>query len=99
MEALKQKLLIWTKECEDAVYTIRTLLTQHPILILPDGTKPFRLETDASGYGIGAVLSQEKEGDWLPVAYFSKGLTPAQQRYCTAERELLAIVPAVEYFQ
>ena len=99
IDALKQKTILWTVECENAVNTIRTHLTNQPILILPDITQPFRVETDASGYGVGAVLTQEREIDWLPVAYFSKGLTLAQQRYCTAERELLAIVLAIEYFQ
>ena len=68
-------------------------------MILADRKTPFRVETDASAYGIGAVLSQERVGEWLPIAFLGKGLSLAQQRYCTAERELLAIVLAIEYFQ
>ena len=98
-EALKQKKIIWTQECEHAVNAIRQYLVQEPVLILPDIQKPFRVDTDASGYGVGAILSQEKEGNWHPVAYFSKALSPCQQRYSTTERELLSIVLAVEHFQ
>ena len=83
------------KECEDAVYTIRTLLTQHPILILPGVTKPFRLETDASDYGIGAVLSQEKEGFGYQLLISAKDTSATTILYSRT----LAIVLAVEYFQ
>ncbi|CAF1082173.1 unnamed protein product, partial [Brachionus calyciflorus] len=60
--------------------------------------QPFRLDTDACNSGIGAVLSQEQNGESRPVAYFIKGLNKAQKNYSTSEKELLAIVLTIEHF-
>ena len=61
------------------------------ILQLPDFNKPFRLDTDACNYGVGASLEQPHENtiNWKPVAFFSKHLSTTQQKYSTSERELL----------
>jgi hypothetical protein len=68
------------------------------ILTLPNFEKPFLLETDACDYGYGAVLAQEIDGNNRPIAFYSKNYTKAQKNYPTSEKELLAIVMAVEYF-
>ena len=57
------------------------------------------LRTNASGYGLGAVLLQEQDGILLPVSYASKKLLPRQQRYSMIERECLAIVLANDHFK
>jgi hypothetical protein len=90
--------LKWNDECELAFNTLRTALTSDNFLILPDLKKPFRVDTDACNTGIWAVLSQLVNGDYRPVAYFSKSLNKAQRNYSTSEKELLAIVLAVEHF-
>lgn len=78
-------------ECE-AVDKIRKLITEAPILAYPDLNKPFILETDASGVGIGGVLIQKDDaGVEHPVAFYSASLNPAQRNYSIAEREALAI--------
>ncbi|MBE3049289.1 hypothetical protein IMZ48_43675 [Candidatus Bathyarchaeota archaeon] len=59
-----------------------------------DPLLPIRVETDASDYAIGAVLSQLYDGRWHPVAYLSKKLKNAELRYSTPEAELIAIVVA-----
>ena len=69
------------------------------MLILPDFEKEFVLETDACAYGIGAVLTQERDGQWRPVCFYSKHLTKRERNYSTSVRELLAIVMAVKHFK
>jgi hypothetical protein len=62
--------------------------------------KPFILDTDASNYAAGAVLSQVQEnGDERPCAYFSTKFNDAEKNYCTTQRELLAVILALEHFK
>merc|ERR1711893_179753 len=63
-----------------------------PILAYPDPSAEFILDTDASGYGIGAVLAQVQGGKERVIAYGSKSLTKEERRYCVTRRELLAVV-------
>lgn len=62
-----------------------------PVLALPDFSQPFIIETDASDYGIGAVLQQNGH----PIAYVSKALGPRTQGLSTYEKESLAILLAI----
>ncbi|CAF1052565.1 unnamed protein product [Brachionus calyciflorus] len=88
----------WDENCDVSFNALRTALTSSSFLILPDLNQPFRLDTDACNTGIGAVLSQDQNGESRPAAYFSKGLNKAQKNYSTSEKELLAIVLAIEHF-
>jgi len=90
--------VIWTEECEQAFLTLKEVLTSEPILQLPDLTKLFVVQVDASDNAVGAVLLQESDGILLPVAYASKKLTSAEQRYPIIEKECLAVVYAVHKF-
>ncbi len=63
--------MVWTDECQQAFNKIQHLLTSEPILQLPDFERSFILESDASQYGAGSVLSQERQGIIKPVAYYS----------------------------
>ncbi|XP_051161523.1 uncharacterized protein LOC127281712 [Leptopilina boulardi] len=78
---------------------LRKALCKRPILQYPDFTKPFKLTTDASEYAIGAMLTQERDGIDLPVAYYSKVLNATEQKYLKPEKECLAILYAVEHFR
>ena len=78
---------------------IKQLLLSEPILQYPDFNKEFILTTDASDEGIGAVLSQGKIGNDLPIAYASRTLNKAERNYDTTEKELLAIIWATKHFR
>ena len=60
--AQKKKKIQWMKECQEAFDTLRALCTSAPILAFADFTRPFKLHTEASATGLGAVLYQEKGG-------------------------------------
>jgi len=53
---------------------------------------------DASDAAVGAVLQQEIDHHWQPIAFFSKKLTPAETKYSTFDRELLAVYLAIKHF-
>ena len=90
----------WTAKCEAAFQELKRLLCSTPVLASPDFEKPFILQTDASEYGVGAVLSQRDAlGCDHPIAYFSRKLLPREVRYSTVEKECLAIKLGMETFR
>ena len=85
-----------TPEAREAFNTLKVACLQAPILAFPDFNKPFLLETDASGKGLGAVLSQ-KQADrrYHPIAYASRVMKPVKQKYHSNKQEFLALKWAV----
>ncbi|GJS05323.1 reverse transcriptase domain-containing protein [Tanacetum coccineum] len=79
-------------ECIESFYTLKSKLTEAPILIAPDWDLPFELTCDASDFAIGAVLGQRKNKHFKPIHYASKTMSEAQAHYTTTEKELLAVV-------
>ena len=89
----------WTDACQDAFKALRALLIKAPVPAFPKEDLLYIVDTDASDYGIGGVLSQCIEGTEHVIAYNSKSLNPAQQKYCTTRRELLAVVATLDHFK
>lgn len=94
----KTKDFAWTQECDDAFNRLKTALTTAPVLKYPSTTDPFILDTDASNFGLGAVLSQVQDGEERVVAYYSTTLSKPERNYCVTRKELLAVVKAVKRF-
>jgi hypothetical protein len=89
----------WKTECDESFKILKECLTTSPILTYPCLDKEYILDTDASAFGIGAVLSQiSDQGKECVIAYYSRALTKPERRYCVTRRELLAIVAAVKHF-
>uniref|UniRef100_A0A8C5M348 Gypsy retrotransposon integrase-like protein 1 n=1 Tax=Leptobrachium leishanense TaxID=445787 RepID=A0A8C5M348_9ANUR len=88
----------WTPETQTAFKRLQHLFISAPILELPDLTKPFFLEVDASDKATGAILSQRNDSDdkLHPVAFHSKRLSVAEINYDVGDKELLAIKRALE---
>ena len=82
----------WSTECTEAFFELKKELISAPVLMLPDFSKSFVLDTDASGEGLGAVLSQTINGKEHVIAYASRTLTHTEKRYCATRREMLALV-------
>ena len=82
----------WGDEQRQAFLKVKEMLTNAPLLVHPDPTKPYEVICDASLEGLGAVLLQEGK----PIAYDSRKLTSAEKNYTTTEQELLAVVHALE---
>ncbi|XP_059210478.1 uncharacterized protein LOC131989303 [Centropristis striata] len=91
----------WTERCQVSLERVKQTLCGEPLLHTPNFSLPFVLQTDASGRGLGAVLSQQVQGVDRPVLYISRKLSEREARYSTVERECLAIrwaVDALRYY-
>jgi hypothetical protein len=89
----KKNKFIWTSKEDEAFAGIKRLFLETNVLHHPDVTKPFYLQTDASDFAVGGHLYQLLDnGDKAAVMFLSRTLQPAEQRFTTTEKELLAIV-------
>ena len=99
LNALLQKDAKW--EWSDVQFKVfenlKSLLCSKLILVFPMEDRAFLVKADSSGYAMGAVLSQMCDDDkWHPVAYISKSLSPAECNYDIYDKEMLAIMHALE---
>ena len=76
----------------------KKLLENCATLTFPDNANPLAISCDASDLAVGAVLEEFKEGNWVPLGYWSKHLSKAQQKWSVFRRELLAIVAGIRNF-
>jgi hypothetical protein len=89
----------WSEECNNSFLHLKKALCEAPILAYPMSKGQFILDTDASGVGIGAVLSQVQNNKERVISYGSKKLDKQQQRYSVTRRELLAVVTFIHKFR
>ena len=93
---LKRTTVKWTEECEQSFLELKDLCSNTPVLAYPDYTKNFKLYTDASENGLGAVPTQLKEdGKEQPIAYASRTLSKSERNYDTHKLEFLALKWAI----
>jgi hypothetical protein len=89
----------WGNKEQESFEAIKEAICQRPVLAHPDPAKPYYLETDASGAAMGAILSQRQEDGRLhPIAYMSQSFSGAEHNYDTHDKELLAIIKALEFW-
>ena len=95
----KDAVFHWNVECQAAFDRLKTLLTISPITAFPDFSQAFRLYTDASTAGLGAILAQVRDGKERIICYASRALNQAEKAYPATKLECLAIVWAVAKFR
>lgn len=103
-ELTKDKVpFLWSGECQDAFELLKNRFMEAPILVHFYPNRPTIVETDASDFALGAILSQEvppEEGSSLhPVAYHSRKFKPAEINYDIHDKEMLAIVVAFKEWE
>lgn len=91
-DVLKKDSFNWGEAQSIAFDTLKRVMTSCPVLALPDFDKPFILETDACGTGLGAVLMQEGQ----PIAFYSKTLGTRAAAQSVYEKEAMAILEALK---
>ena len=88
MKKGKPERILWSAACTKAFVTLKECLIKAPILRVPDTSRRFIVQTDASDVGIGAVLSQlEENGEEHPIAYASRKLQPRETKYSAIEKD------------
>ena len=92
---LKKEGFSWGEEAASAFNALKTAVATALILAMPDFTKPFVVECDASTHGFGAVLIQEGH----PIAFFSRPVAPRHRALAAYERELIGLVHAVRHWR
>ncbi|CAN6567563.1 unnamed protein product [Malus baccata var. baccata] len=95
----KEVVFEFYEACSTAFKHLKEALTSAPIITPPDWSLPFELMCDASDYAIGAVLGQRKNKQPHVIYYASRTLNDAQLNYSTTEKELLAVVFALDKFR
>ncbi|XP_070015354.1 uncharacterized protein [Nicotiana sylvestris] len=89
---------LFSDDCRVAFKELKKRLVTTPIIVAPDWEQPFQLMYDASDYAVGAVVGQQKDKLMHPIYYASRTLSGAQLKYTVTEKEMLAVVFALDKF-
>jgi transposase InsO family protein len=89
----------WEQAQENAFQALKQACMEPPTLATFRSNEPLRMETDASDLALGACITQEKDGQWHPIAYYSRKFSGPEERYDVHDKELLAIVSALEHWR
>ena len=90
----------WTEREQAAFELLQYRLTSADVLVHPNPKRPYTVTTDASDFATSGVLSQEQDnGTVRPIAYFSRKMNDTERRYATHDKELLALILAVEHWR
>ena len=95
----KSQSINWTEAALTAFNSTKEALANASMLSYPQSDAPTWLMTDASDTAVGAVLQQNIDNTWRPISFFSRKMTPAETRYSTFDRELLAVYLAIKHFR
>ena len=87
---------IWGTAQQESLEQLKVSLTSAPVLRMPMDKAKYQVEADSSNFATGAILSQEQEGKWWPIAYMSRSLNAVERNYDMYDKELLAIVQALD---
>lgn len=91
--------ICWSDECQNAFKMAKAALSTATLLHHPRVDVRTSITVDASQTAIGAQLEQRQRGQWVPIAFFSRKLSPAERKYSAFDRELLAAYSAVRHFR
>ena len=93
----------WGESEQASFNNLKELITSIAVLVFPDDSLPYCIEADSSDAATGAVLSQqtlpENSRKWHPIAFFSKSLSLVERNYKIHNKEMLAIIQALEEWQ
>jgi hypothetical protein len=78
-KAYLPQMVRWTKDTEVVFQALKDALCSHPVLVTPDFLRNLLVQTDTSDTGVGAILSQEQEGEENPIMYVSRKLLPREK--------------------
>ena len=90
---------VWDAPASSSFTAIKDALAEAALLAHPKPHAPTCIMADASDHAVGAVLQQQIGDGWQPIAYFSKKLHPAETKYSTFDRKLLAVYLSIKHFR
>ncbi|RVW62105.1 Retrovirus-related Pol polyprotein from transposon 17.6 [Vitis vinifera] len=96
---VKDAKFVWDEKCQRSFEELKQFLTTAPIVRAPNWKLPFEVMCDSSDLAMGAVLGQREDGKPYVIYYASRTLNEAQKNYTTTEKELLAVVFALDKFR